>query len=385
MRRCLTGLVIIILTVFGFGCAGRSSNNANGPVQLNVLFPPTSPFSGLVTNPLVTGANFAIKWADVDRGPGANPQYDFTGTDAQFRQWIDAGKKIDLIIWPMTYSAPNDATPLYVLNNLAAVNQTLCGEDGVNQEITPNFFAAAFQLSYKAFILAVIQHYSSSATVNGIPGFSNPAAIGYIRIGFAQGGETFPALGFQGSDPVCAGAFTRWGWTPTAWTTYLKQMLDYETSLNFPMQLMVAINAEVYQGATQYSIADTEAAVAVADGIAFGNEGLTQTDIAEYNAQQPCEANWCAEFDLHAGRVPLELQLGGGAKSDPTCHPGPCLGNGTGSLVDLLPFAVQRHTTILEIGYPDWQIAFDSTSPDYAHYHAAYQQALQVAAQGGRN
>lgn len=379
-----------VLLGFGIGCGGSGSSPSTsvppGPsaqgMQLNVLFATPSPFNGLTANPLVTGANFIVKWAQIDAGPGASPQYDFTSTDVQFANWIDAGKKINLIVWPMTYVAPNDATPNYVFSNLGPANQTMCGLNGVNEEGTPNFFSSAFQQPFQAFMRVLLQHYSSSETVNGIPGFSSPASIGYIRIGLAQGGETYPALGFDGTDPTCTAAFANWGWTPTAWKQYLQQMLDYEKSLSFPVQLMVALNVEKYQGSLDYSIPATEAAQAAAGDIAIGNEGFTAHDIANFKAGGHCSSDWCDQFAQYAGKIPTELQMGGGGHSDPTCNPGPCTGNGTGSLVQLLPFAAQRHTTIMEIGYSDWRTAFDPTSTLYPQYHVAYQQALQVAAQG---
>ncbi len=386
-RTKLASLCLAVFAAFNLSCGGGNSptttnTNSGGPaMQLEVLSAPPSPFAGLATNTLVTGANFVVKWADIDKGPGATPRYVFTSTDAQFTNWINAGKKINLIVWPMTYVAPNDATPAYVLNNLGSANQTMCGLNGVNEEVTPNFFSEAFQQPYEEFIQALLQHYSSTATVNGTPGFGSPSAIGYIRIGLAQGGETYPALGFDGTDPVCTAAFANWGWNPTTWKAYLAQMLDYEKSLNVPIQLMVALNVEKYQGVWDYSIPETEAARAVANGIAIGNEGFTDKDIRNFDAGAHCSSDWCAQFAEYAGRVPMELQMGGGGKSDPTCDPGPCAGNGTGSLTQLLPFAAQRHTTIMEIDYSDWQIAFDPDNSYYAQYHVQYQQALQQAAQ----
>jgi hypothetical protein len=50
--------------------------------------------------------------------------------------------------------------------------------------------------------------------------------------------------------------------------------------------------------------------------------------------------------------------------------------------VNLLPFAVSHHVTILEIYCDDWLLAFDPNYPGYATYGAAYATAFKAAAQG---
>jgi hypothetical protein len=147
-------------------------------------------------------------------------------------------------------------------------------------------------------------------------------------------------------------------------------MLGYQQSLHSVRQLMTGIDVPD-QTNPDYSIPDSIAALAVANGIGFGSQGLQETDITSYNAGRPCGVDWCNLFNLYAGRVPLELQTL--FASDPT-------GAGVGSLTDLLPFGVQRHARNFEIYYSDWLIAFDPNYPQYAQYHGAYQQALQNAA-----
>jgi hypothetical protein len=53
-----------------------------------------------------------------------------------------------------------------------------------------------------------------------------------------------------------------------------------------------------------------------------------------------------------------------------------------GSLVNLLPFAVQNHATVLEIYCYDWLLAFDPDYPGNGTYGAAYATAFKAAAQG---
>jgi hypothetical protein len=350
--------VLALALCFGLiGCGGGKSGSQTqvitptGQMQLEVLNPPasgsgaTSVQTYLMTNPAASGANIFVQWAYVDQGPGASPQYDWSSIDSQIQPWTAVGKKVNLIVWDVADDTVNTATPTYVLNALGPNNTTTACNSG---EVTPNYFNSAFQEPYKAFMQQLIQYYGN-----------NPS-IGYIRIGLAQGGETYPNQGFD-SDPDCSAAFTTWGWTPASWVSYLTSMLAYEATLNSPKQLMVGINTVNMDT----SIPDQVAAFAVSNKIGFGSQGLQESDISNYNAGQPCTADWCNLFNQYQGQVPLELQTA--TQSDPNG------GGVTGSLVVLLPFAAQRHADIIEIYYQDWLTAYD---PSYPGYYPAYATAF---------
>ena len=326
------------------------------PIELELLFPPTSPFQPyyadvqtyLLNNPTVAAVSVWLEWGDVDKGPTANPQYDFTAFDAQLAPWIGAGKKINLIVWAVSDTPVNNATPQYVFNNLGASNITTCGGEQI-----PNYFQSAFQLPYQAFMKQVVKHYGTNGS------------IGYIRFGLGRGGEMFPAQNF-GSD-VCTSTFVnKWAWSDTTWTNYVNAMLNFESTLKSPKQLMVGIDS-----VDNNDMPDSVAATAVALNIAFGNQGMKATDITNY---PHCSSDWCNLFDTYTGRVPLELQSV--ALSSPDGSPP------VGSLVTLLPFAVSHHVTILEIYCYDWLLAFDPNYPGYSTYGAAYAAALKKAATG---
>jgi len=62
-----------------------------------ILFPAqrNSPFAaGLRHNPVVCGANIYVVWGQVDKGPNANPRYDWSSVDDQIRPWTAAGKRV---------------------------------------------------------------------------------------------------------------------------------------------------------------------------------------------------------------------------------------------------------------------------------------------------
>jgi hypothetical protein len=306
----------------------------------------------------VSGGNFSLEWASVDQGPGASPQYDFTAIDNRIQPWIAAGKKVNLVVWAVSDSIPNTATPAYVWNNLGAANFTTC-----KGEQTPNYFSAAFQTPYQQFMAQVVQHYGSNS------------GIGYIRIGLGRGGEAWVGQGFgagPNADVVCSNTFiNNWGWSAASWLNYLNSMLNYEAILHSPKQLMLGV-----VGTDLFPSSDVaqEVATGVAGHIGFGSQGLQAIDLTNY---PNCTSDWCNLFNQYVGQgVPLELQTI--APSDPTDSGV----TATGSLVQLIPFAVSHHADILEIYYQDWLIAYDPNYPGNSQYGAAYAQVIQAAASG---
>lgn len=340
-------------------------------VSLEVLFPPTNPNTSdykavqqyLMSNPVVAGGNLTLEWGMIDQGNGV---YNWTATDAEIAPWAAAGKKVNLIVWAnsdsttatctngTTSTTGNCAIPSYVWKSLGSSNYTTCVTQYGTQQI-PNYLnRAAFQLPYQQFMGAVIQKYGS-----------NPE-IGYIRFGLGHGGETFPATTWNSPTVACGKAFTTWGVTVTAWETYLASMLDYEQTLHSTKQLMVGVTP---MGAPPTAVPDYVAPLAAPMKVGFGSQGFELSDITNY---PNCTADWCNLFAQFAGQVPLELQTYLQSCPDNTCT--------TGSLVNLVPFAVSHHATVLEIYYQDWLVAFDPSYPGNSQYGAAYAKVLTTAA-----
>ncbi|HEY6767898.1 MAG TPA: putative Ig domain-containing protein [Candidatus Sulfotelmatobacter sp.] len=327
------------------------------PVALELLYPPTSIYQPyyadvqkyLLNNSLVAGVNFWLEWGTVDKGPTSNPQYDFSAFDAAIAPWIAAGKKINVVVWAVSDTPVNNGTPSYVFSNLGSSNITTCAGEKI-----PNYFNSAFQLPYQAFMKQVVKHFGSNGS------------IGYIRFGLGRGGETFPSQNF-GSDPCTSTFVNKWGWTDTTWTNYVNAMLAYESTLKSPKQLMVGLDS-----VDSNDMPDSEAAAAISMHIAIGNQGMKANDITKY---PHCSSDWCDLFaEYKNSNLPLELQTI--ALSSPQ-------GNApVGSLVTLLPFAVQNHATVLEIYTYDWLLAFDPSYPGYSTYGAAYASTFKAAAQG---
>ena len=321
----------------------------------------------IFNNAAVTGATLGIEWAGSDQGPSAgSSQYDWTYPDAQLTAWVQAGKKVNFVVWANADNASNTcgpessygtnntgncAIPTYVWTALGASNTTTCVTQFGTQQM-PNYLDAAFQSNYQKFMAAMIQHYTN-----------NPN-IGYIRFGLGHGGESLPVANWNDTTTACGQAYVNtWGLTIQTWENYLASMLNYEGSLDSSVQLMVGVTP---MGNPGTQVPDFAAPVAVQNKIGFGSQGLELSDV---NNCAGSTADWCELFAEFTGQVPLELQTYAQSCPDNSCT--------TGSLVNLIPFAASNHATIFELYYQDWLTAFD---PNYPGYYAAYQPVIQAAA-----
>ena len=203
-----------------------------------------------------------------------------------------------------------------------------------------------FKQRLKNFIAQVIDHYKN-----------NPN-IGYIRLGLAIGGDFFPR---------CSTVMP--GYSDLVWTNYALEMNTFEASLKPTMQLMQSVTQI---NSANDGNADIEADNAVKNGIAIGVQGWEKSD----NNAKTCTSDWCSLFSKYSGKIgPLELQTL--AVSDPTGV------TQTGSLVDLIPFAISHHAEILELYTLDWLLALDpnyyklnGATQEYGSYSTAYLKAI---------
>jgi hypothetical protein len=217
--------------------------------------------------------------------------------------------------------------------------------------------------------------------------YGTDSHVGYMRFGMGVGGQSNPTGGTN--LPACQAQMARFGFTNAAppwpapdspqwtevsavWIAYVNTMSQYMHSLNSAKPLMLTISPIQY-APIDLTTPDAEAANAAAAGVGFGNQGLNRNDPLNTAAGRPCPGgDWCANFQKFRGRVPLELQTV--LYSDPTNA------GHTGSLVNLLPFAVTAGAEILELYPDDWLCTFDSTwngvntyvGCTAAGYHAAF-------------
>lgn len=297
----------------------------------------------LLHNPVICGADFYIVWSQSDHGPGANPRYDFGYIEEEMAPWVAAGKVVNLIVWATSDAHDLPATPDYVMSKVPTVS---CPKF----DRIPVFWDKNFMEPYKQFMSAVAEKYGSDPR------------IGYIRFGLASGGETFPACEWSLMDEK--------GLTQAVWKDYLFNMLDYEHSLHVTRQLMVGLNS--FGNPPDDALPRAVAAKAAQLGIGIGSQGLSKSHVDDYRAGRPCDVDWCRLFDQYAGKIPLELQPAEPLQPD---H------SGTGSVTDIIPFALQRKTQIFEFNIRDFLIAYQPGGFPGAESHAAeWAQAYEAAA-----
>jgi hypothetical protein len=337
--------------------------NPGSHVKLNALFPPMGPGSSLwgpfntyvLSSPYLDGVNPGLDWSTIETRQGV---YDFSQFDASLQPFYDAGKTVNLIIRPVSNGGVNSLTPAYVFTSqwassvgAAPLDVVTCPTyPGSGQRSTgfPVVYELPFKVAYKKFVAAALAHYAN-----------NPH-IGYVRVGLAVGGEAFP---------WCSTAIPNF--SQTTWMSYVEEMDAYERSLNPTMQLMAALNQVYTNGFWDQSYSIAEATSAVANGQGIGSQGWQQSDIANFAAGLPCTSDWCSLFDQYTGEVPLELQQAGQSVANG--------GTTTGSMAEIIPFAVAHHVNILEIYVQDLLTAFDPNWPAYAQYGSAYRQAMVTA------
>jgi hypothetical protein len=86
--------------------------------KMQVLFPPQSGDTDfpavqqfLMNNPDVTGAVISTEWSDFDLGDataGTHSTYNFGITDSAIQPWVQAGKKVNLVLQDTTYGGGNN-------------------------------------------------------------------------------------------------------------------------------------------------------------------------------------------------------------------------------------------------------------------------------------
>jgi hypothetical protein len=213
-------------------------------------------------------------------------------------------------------------------------------------------YELAYKEGWKPFVAAALQH------------FANNPQVEYVRVGRSVGGEAFP---------YCTGILKTLpspnAYSKDVWISYYTEISDWVQAQRPTMQILDPLNSA--EGAPDYSYGTIEADIAVAhvnaagtpDG--FGSQGLRASDIPNYNSQPPqyCSSDWCGTFDTYYPTIEhLELQ------QYDLSSPNALYGDSkTADLRPLLPFAVERHMTILELYYLDALLAFD---PNYCRLTA---------------
>jgi Abnormal spindle-like microcephaly-assoc'd, ASPM-SPD-2-Hydin len=375
----LCGRAIVVLIALSLPMASQTQTIG---VTVNAAFPPVSylPYPGtqysadflkyVASSPLVDGINPPLLWSMVDNGPGSlGKQYDWSVFDAVIQPYIDLGKTVNLIVWPISEAGINNqnhsnhATPAYVMNLVDAVTCPEFPGDGTRTGSYPVVWETGFKYHYKKFITEVLKHYAG-----------NPR-IGYVRFGLTGGAAIYPRCPSEQTPYLPPGRSFK-----QVILEFDKEMLSYEKSQNPTFPVIAPMAA--YQNQTVY--ADTEAAHGIANGFGLGTQGLQTSDITSYPL---CQGDWCNLFAKYSSVQPtpiFELQPYGQSDPSATCTPSCWDVNQqqTGPLPPLLSFAVEHHANTFEIYSPDLLVALDPNYPGYKEYHTEYENALSAVHSG---
>jgi uncharacterized repeat protein (TIGR03803 family) len=251
-----------------------------------------------------------------------------TGVETTINAWWNPiafpgiQKQTALVVWAVSDGGANTATPSFV-----ATPVTCSGSDAGLGPM-PDYLGTTgttFQSAYTAFLTALFQQYG------------NDPRIAYIRVGLADGGETFPTClaeleSYDGlSDPLFQ----------TQWTSYVTGMLATMNTIRTGPPTynlapgMVALDCFESCATHGTTFPDAVANAAAGYGFGIGQEAFSQPDITNYGMGQPCTADWCNEFNTQ-GSVFHELQF------NPNFP-------GGGTPTTLLPFATLLKTNVVEM------------------------------------
>jgi len=225
------------------------------------------------------------------------------------------------------------------------------------QQSWPVPYETPYKTAWESFVAAAIMHYNASA---------NLSQISYMRVGRAAGGEAYPECLSNLEQIPAPNTYTESGWMQ-----YYSNIDQFVSSQNPKMQILDPLNqaGSGPSAVTSYGSQEAQTAVTYKNASGqtngIGSQGLQSSDISNYSAGGGCTSDWCSVFDnYYSSGIPLELQQAG--LSAPVAISG--TNSATGDLRPLLPFAVQRHMTILELYSLDALLAFD---PNYCVLPAA--------------
>jgi len=320
----------------------------------------------ILHHPTVAGANIVVPWSAVDRGPGADPRYDWTFVEEAVRPWLAAGKRIGFLVWAVAEGSAQEfggvsMTPAYVLGQVDSV----CDPARPQAPRTPVYWEPGCRDNYRAFLKAFAARYGDLPWVS------------YIRFGIGYGAEDFVQNDYN--LPPLRQQWAAHGLSEAAWTRHTLDLMAFMAGLKCRAQLMVTINNFRFDNAAGINRLPAAVAGRAAElGLGFGTQGLSKYDLAQERERldgvpgPKGTADWIRLFDQHAGRVPLEVQTMAWSAPDDSGR--------IGSLEPLVALALRHRAQILELYPSEWLVAYDPSHPAYAGHHAAYARLLEEAA-----
>ncbi len=380
----LITIILCILSTLPMSCSKAPSNSEVQSVEQSANLPNKEPVRGLFLNssnlptqdwsrierfilndPTVSGANIVVPWSAVDKSPNASPQYDWSFIYQAAQPWIDAGKKVNILLWGAAQKSEQEfnnksVTPTYVLKDTDTVSCQCKVNKGceLNPPKTPVFWDKDYQDNYRKVIKAAVAE------------FSDKPWVGFFRFGIGVGAESYPGNGVSYKKNPCT---TKWeeasiGLSEEKWEEHSLDFIDFLGTIKTPKTILVTIN----NYGKSYDIARKLAAAAVEKDFGIGTQGLTENAINLFNQGKTCYADWCVLFEKYDPKVVLEVQTA--AQSNPA-------GKGrVGFLPNLLEFGLERGVDIFELYQAEWFVANDPNHHLHKKYGAIYKKALEDAA-----
>jgi hypothetical protein len=319
----------------------------------------------VAADPNLCGASIVVLWSGIDRGPNANPQYDFSPIERTIQPWIAAHKIVNLLLTGVDEVGTSDrATPAWVLAQTGPnhVDLVPCTDPGGGVVVppTPVYWQPGYLTPWHKFISAVIRRYGR-----------NPN-LGYMRFGLGAGAEDFPQ---HGADGNCFPVWhKKYGLSGRFWAQYSARLTSFIAAAarrdDSSAQQMVALNP--FDDPKQpFNVQNEVANVAAADGVGFGTENLGSGQYGSVVEKCTPKEYWCEAFMAHAGHVPLEFQ-----PINFTLKPGTHIL----PLPKLLAYALYNDAQVFEIYPQDWLTADDPHYWTYGAHHAAWERAFTKAA-----
>lgn len=361
------------------------------------------------------GTNCALGFETSNGGGTAHGAFSYTAFDATVTNgstgyldnpyWV-GGNKVGIIVSPIQ-GAPatggNTFTPNYVYSTThqAAVGAAspqdvvVCGayKGDLNAAMGGSSPAGVFNINSAGVTLANIAHGWTgmqevpattaweAALANAVPHYNAQTFVDFLRIAPGQGGESFMSCesnwaSFLGNTQ--AQMRTLWE------TTYMQAILNAvnAASPNMPTEVVTNCQSCVPSTGVDYtwSLLTAQYAQAVTPKFWLGGNGLANTDLTLY-ATQGTTAGSGISSD-HANLWNLYPSVGKVFQTVATTDP---TGNGTGTLVVLLPFQANLCAAAPKCTYEAfWQdlcIAYcvnyaPGGVTQYTTYHVAYQNAI---------
>jgi hypothetical protein len=321
------------------------------------------------------GASIVVVWSDIETSKGS---YDWSAIDTLIAPYARPGLRVNLLLSDASEECcTNTETPSWIFSQ-EGVGQVQCP----GQPPYPNWLDPTFEKDYKAFIDAMIAHFSSGG------GDQYTSSIGYMRFGIGAGVEAYPGHleGATTSPQPCLDAWK--AATPafsyTAWLNYTLGIVHNLAQQTSDKQLMVSLNyVSMYDSSNPndaYSYADAVADVAAPLGVAMGVQNLgisfdgvpvAGANVAPTACDQAAQSEdiyWCQVYMRHDGVVPFEFQ--------PIVSPiSP--GGYDITIAHIFQYGMINNAQIFEIYPQDW--VFKDDPAEYPSFTAATQAQYQAA------